>query len=75
MKKYDQAVQELVRVQVNYPQKDWQAKAALEIGRALEAKGDADAAMQQFREVIAKYPNDNVAVVAKKRLDVLRRTR
>lgn len=73
LKKYDEAIQELVRVDVNYRNKDWSPKAALEIGRVLEAKGDVKAAMDSFREVLKRYPDDEVAVVAKSRIDVLRR--
>lgn len=73
-KKYDQALQELARVGANFGLNDWTAKAALEMGRVLEAKGDVQAAMAQFKEVIAKYPNHDAAIVAKQRLDILRKT-
>ncbi len=72
-KKYDEAIRELVPVQVSYRYKDWAAKALLETGRIMEAKGDKAGAIAQFKEVLKKFPNDNAAVVAKNRLDVLRR--
>lgn len=72
-KKYDQAVQELARVSAAFNFKEWTAKASVEMGRVLEAKGDVPAAIAQFKDVIAKFPKHDVAVVAKERLDVLRR--
>jgi TolA-binding protein len=60
-------------VSVNYGDKEWTAKAFLEIGRILEAKGDTEKAIEQFRKTVEKYPDHNVAVVAKQRLDALRR--
>jgi TolA-binding protein len=73
LKKYDEAIQELVRVDVKYRNKDWSPKAALEIGRVLEAKGDKKGATESFKEVLKRYPNHKVAIVAKKRIDALRR--
>ena len=73
LKDYDRAVQEFVRVPVTYRNEDWSAKAALEMGRALEAKGDREKAKAQFREVLQKYPRHDAAVVARERLDALRR--
>ena len=73
MKQYDDAIREFVRVTVNYGHEEWSARALLEMGRVLEAKGDTPKAMDQFREVVEKYPESDTAVVAKQRLDVLRR--
>lgn len=72
LKEYDKALQELARVQVNYSSREWTPQALLEMGRVLETKGDKTAAMTQFREVIQKFPQHEVAVVAKERLDALR---
>jgi len=72
-KEYDEAIRALVPVQVSYRYKEWAAKALLETGRIMEAKGDNAAAAEQFKEVVRKFPDDNAAVVAKNRLDALRR--
>ena len=67
-----EAIQELMRVEVTYPFKEWSARALLEIGRVLEAKGDKPAAVRQFQEVIKKFPDHAAAAAAKERLDALR---
>ena len=74
MQKYDQAVAEFVHVEINfnkYP--SWQAKAVLEVGRVLLAQGKNDEAIAQFKSVIARFPNENAAVVARQYLDQLRK--
>ena len=73
MKQYDAAVQEFMRVDVAFRVEDINAKALLELGRVLEAKGDKAAAAERFKEVIGRYPKHNAAVVAKERLDGIRR--
>lgn len=70
--RHQEAIQELMRVDVNYRFKEWSAKAFLEIGRALEAKGDKTAAVAQFKEVVAKFADNDAALVAKERLNALR---
>ncbi|MCX6998521.1 MAG: tetratricopeptide repeat protein [Kiritimatiellaeota bacterium] len=72
--KLDEAIRELVRVEVSYPFPEWSARALVEIGRVLEAKGDQPAAVAQFKEVIRKYPGQSAAALAKERLDALRAT-
>lgn len=72
MQKYDEAVQELIRVDVNYRYDDWKAKALLEMARALEAKGEKNRAQEQYKEVIKRFPQHDAATVAKKRIDALR---
>ncbi len=72
LKEYDEAIKALIPLQVVYRYKDWAAKSLLETGRLMEAKGDNEAAMDQFKEVIKQFPDHNAAVVAKKRLDWLR---
>jgi TolA-binding protein len=71
--KFDNAIQELVRVSVNYKFPDWSAKAGLEIGRIQEVKGDKEKALAQYKEVARKYPKHDVATVAIKRITELRR--
>jgi TolA-binding protein len=70
--KRDEAIQELMRVDVTYKFKEWSARALLEIGRVLEAKGENSAAVAQFKEVIKRFPDHGAAAVAKERLDALR---
>jgi len=70
--RFEDAIQEFMRLDVSYRIPEWNAKALLELGRVLEAKGDKPAATARFRELIKRYPKDNAAVVAKERLDALR---
>lgn len=70
--RYGEAVQEFMRLDVSYRLPEWNAKALLELGRVLEAKGDKAAASARFKELIQRYPKDNAALVAKERLDALR---
>ena len=70
--KYDAAIKALIPVQVSYRYEDWSAKALLETGRIMAAKGDKAAAMDQFKEVIKRFPKHNAAVVAKQQLDAIR---
>ncbi|RKX34845.1 MAG: hypothetical protein DRP64_19750 [Verrucomicrobia bacterium] len=69
MNKYDKAIQELIKVNVNYSIPKWNSKALLEMGRALEQKGKKEHAKNHFEEVARKYPQSAAAVVAKKKLE------
>lgn len=68
LQRYDEAMQELVRVDVTYKFPAWSSKALFEIGRALEAKGDRDRAIEQYRAVMERFPKEEVAVAARTRL-------
>jgi TolA-binding protein len=75
MKKYDEAIQELIKVDIGFRFEDWKARAVLEIARALEAKGDNEKALAQYKEVMKRFPKHEVAAVAKKSADALRHDR
>ena len=62
---YDEALAELVKVEVNYAYPEYSSKALLEMGNALVQKGNMEAAQSQFREVVEKYPESEAAKVAK----------
>jgi TolA-binding protein len=69
MGEYDQAVRELILVDVNYAFPVWSARAILEIGRVLDVQNLKNEANNRFREVILKYPDTPEADLAK---DLLR---
>ena len=71
LKKYDEALQALVRVQVGYGFKEWSAKALFEMGVVLEKKGEKARAIEQFQEVVKQFPEEKVADSAKERLKAL----
>ena len=68
MKKYDEAVKALIKVEVMHAFPQWSSKALLETGRALEIPGKIEAAKARYREVIEKYPQSDAAAVARKKL-------
>jgi TolA-binding protein len=72
LNRLDAAIQEFARVETYQNFKDWTARALLEMGRVLEAKGDKPAAVARFKEVISRFPDNTAASVAKERLDALR---
>ena len=74
LRRYDDALVELIRVQANYGHEEWTVKALLEMGRVLEAKGDKTKAQEQYKEVIKRYPKHDAAKTAKERLDGIRMT-
>ena len=69
MGEFDQAVRELVLVDVNYAYPVWSARAILEIGRVLDQQKLEKEANDRFREVIFKYPDTEEASLAR---DLLR---
>jgi TolA-binding protein len=71
LKKYDEAVKALIKVEVLFAFPKWSSKAILEAGRALALSGKKEEARARFREVIQKYPKSDVAVVAQKKLEAL----
>jgi len=74
LRRYDEALVELVRVQANHGYEEWAVKSLLEMGRVLEAKGDKAKAQDQFKEVIKRFPKHDAAKTAKERLDAIRMT-
>ncbi len=69
----DQAIKELVKVEVNFAKNAWTPKALLEIGTALERKSDPANARARYEEVLAQFPDSPSAQVAKTRLEALSR--
>jgi TolA-binding protein len=65
----EQAVRELVLVDVNYAFPVWSARAILEIGRVLDNQKLEREANDRFREVILKFPDTDEASLAR---DLLR---
>lgn len=72
LRRYDEALTELVRVESVFRNEEWIPKALLEMGRVLEAKGDVTKAQTQFKELIRRYPKQEAAKLAKERLDAVR---
>jgi len=65
MKKYDDAIKAFVMVELNYPkEKNWAARASLELGQCLDRKGDKKRAFEQYKKVVGKYKGTPEAVVA-----------
>lgn len=67
-KKYDEAVAELLKVDILYAYPEWSAAALYEAGRCFDAAGKPDQAREQYELVKAKYPESKWAVQAGKRL-------
>lgn len=63
MKNYDKAIKELVKVEL-YPFPEWTAKAMLETGQALDRKGLADRATEQYKKVVDQFPGTDEATLA-----------
>jgi predicted negative regulator of RcsB-dependent stress response len=62
-----------VNLELNYKKyPDWQAKAALEIGRVLLAQNKREEATKSFKDVVNRYGKENAATVARQYLDQLR---
>ncbi len=72
MKKPNEAVRALIKVNVTYGYPKWSARALLESGRVFEQQGEYDRATAQYEEVISKYGATDAASVAKKRLTALK---
>lgn len=69
MGEQDQAVREMILVDVNYAYPVWSARAVLEIGRILDQQNLKPEANDRYREVIYKYPETDEASLAR---DLLR---
>jgi len=65
LKKYDDAVKALVKVELNYSSfKTWASRAMLEMGQALDKKGNKQQAIEQYKKVVKKFPGTSEANVA-----------
>ncbi len=71
MKKYDEAVRELMKVDILYDYPEWSAAALYEAGRCLEKLSKSGEARKQFETVAEKYKGTNWAGLAVKRLGEL----
>ena len=66
-KKYEEAIKALVQVELNYSnlkEKEWCARAMLEMGQALDKLHKKDQAIEQYKKVVKKFPGTNEASVA-----------
>jgi len=71
LKKLDDAVKELIRVESTYDFPDWKAKALVEIGRVMEMQNKPKHAIARYKEVIARFGKTSAAAAARKLLDKL----
>ncbi len=72
---YEQAVRELLRVDILYDAPQWNAAALYEAGRAFEQLRKFGEAREQFREVIERFGQTQWAPLAQERLDQLSKNR
>jgi TolA-binding protein len=63
--KPDDAVKELIKVEVAYGYPEWSSKALLEIGRVMESQNKPREAADRYKELIEKYADTDAAKVAK----------
>jgi len=68
LKEFDEAIKSFVKVEINYNYPKWTVKAILEMGQALDQKGEAKRANEQFRKVVEQFPGTPEATVAKELL-------
>ena len=64
-KAYDAAIKAFVKVEVNYAYPKWASRALLEMGKALEAKGEPQKAKANYEQIVKKYPETTAASAAK----------
>jgi len=69
--KFDEAVRELLRVDILYDYPEWSAAALYEAGRAFEQLRKFGEARRQFRDTIDRFPDSDWAPLARERLDRL----
>jgi TolA-binding protein len=65
--RYDEALKELLKVQILYPIPTWQAAALLEIGKLHEKRGEIAEALAAYETVVNDFPNEPAAPEAKQR--------
>jgi TolA-binding protein len=70
-KQYDEAVRELLKVDILYDYPEWSAAALYEAGRCFEKLARSGEARQQFRSVTEKYGDTQWAHLASQRLSEL----
>ena len=74
MKQHQDAVRELLKVDILYDYPEWNAAALYEAARCFEALSNPVAARQHFQQVIAEHPDTEWASLAAQRLEALRKT-
>lgn len=70
-KKYDEAVRELLKVDILYAYPQWSAAALYEAGRCFEELAKPAEAKAQFEQVQDKYPDTEWAKLASQRLTAM----
>lgn len=70
-KQYDDAVRELLKVDILYTYPEWSAAALFEAGRCFEELAKPVEARTQFEQVQQKYPQSRWAEMAAQRLNAL----
>lgn len=68
---YEQAVRELLKVDIVYAYPEWSARALYEAGRAFEQLKQLDQAKSQYALCVRKYKDSAPAALAAKRLQAL----
>ncbi len=70
-KAFDDAIRELLRVDILYAYPEWSAAALYEAGRCFEESGRPSEARTQFEQVVRRFEDSSWARLAQDRLDVL----
>ncbi|HZW08362.1 MAG TPA: tetratricopeptide repeat protein [Phycisphaerales bacterium] len=69
--KFEEAVRELLRVDILYNSPEWSAAALYEAGRAFEQLRKFGEARRQYRDTVERFPDTDWAPLARERLDRL----
>lgn len=64
MQQYDEAIRELIKVDVRFGFPEWTARALFEIGQILDRKEQPSEANERYKEVIQRFPGTDEAVAA-----------
>jgi TolA-binding protein len=73
-KRYEEAVRELLKVDILYAYPEWSAAALYEAGRCFQEMGDPLDARRQLTQVREQYPDTRWATLAAERLEELAQT-
>ena len=68
----EEAVTELLRVDILYAYDEWSAASLYEAGRVLERLQRPHQARAQYQQVVERFPDLNWAAMARERLDAVR---
>ncbi len=72
--RYEDAIRELLEVDILYAYPEWSAAALYEAGRCFEALGQFDDARRQFEQVTERFADSDWAVPAQERLEAIRQS-